>query len=313
MTRLDALPADQTAVLSLLLGQQKSYGEISEALGLSEAAVSERAYAALSALAEPEKAPGGKRRAEICDYLLGQQSPADEQKTRAALGRSASDRAWARAAAAPLSEVAGATLAVIPGADGPEPLERSDVSFDSTDEFPASPAGRPRGGVLVLAAVALLIAIGAGFAIGRVTGGSESSSASSNATSGTTASATTATAVAQAALKPPAGAPAPKAVGVAEISLQANNRILSAVAKSLPAAPNGSQYGVWLTADGKAPVWLGYFQAIDKSGGGVALQGTLNGDPKAYSGVLVTLEKTASTPTNPSATYLLGPLRFSAS
>ncbi|MBJ7342068.1 MAG: hypothetical protein JHC46_00565, partial [Solirubrobacteraceae bacterium] len=45
---------------------------------------------------------------------------------------------------------------------------------------------------------------------------------------------------------------------------------------------------------------------------GVGLQGVLNGDPKAYSGVLLTLEKAAPTPTNPSKSYLVGPLSFAS-
>ena len=100
MATVEELPADQRAVLSLLLSQQKSYAEIAEALDLSGAAVSERAYAALASLAEPEKAPANKRRAEISDYLLGQQSEDVAAKTKRSLTRSASDRAWARAAAA---------------------------------------------------------------------------------------------------------------------------------------------------------------------------------------------------------------------
>jgi hypothetical protein len=82
------------------------------------------------------------------------------------------------------------------------------------------------------------------------------------------------------------------------------------VAKGLPKAPSGSQYGIWLTANGKAAVWLGYLQSVGS--GGVGLQGTLNGDPKAYSGVLLTLERSSPAPTNPSKTYLVGALQFAA-
>jgi len=309
MSSVEQLPADQNAVLNLLLAQQKSYAEIAQALDLSEAAVSERAYAALSSLAEPEKAPATRRRAEICDYLLGQQGSDAADRTRSSLMRSASDRAWARAAAGPLAAISDTPLPPIPGAQaeasGAAPAPMAQASGDDS-----GPSGS-RGGVFVIAGVLLLVALGVGFGIGRVTGGDGSSATSASKTTGTNAANANATGIAQAALKSPAGGPAPKAVGFAGISAQASQRVLSVVAKSLPAAPSGSQYGVWLTATGKPAVWLGYLQDVGSSGG-VGLQGTLSGDPKSYEGVLLTLEKSSATPTNPSTTYLVGPLQFAA-
>lgn len=309
MSSVEQLPADQNAVLNLLLAQQKSYAEIAQALDLTEAAVSERAYSALSSLAEPEKPPANRRRAEICDYLLGQQASDAADRTRSSLMRSASDRAWARAAAGPLAAISDTPLPPIPGAQaeasGAEPAPMAQVSGDDS-----RPNGS-RGGVFLIAGVLLLVALGVGFGIGRVTGGDGSSATSASTTTGTNAANANATAIAQAALKSPAGGPAPKAVGFAGISAQASQRVLSVVAKALPAAPSGSQYGVWLTATGKPAVWLGYLQDVGSSGG-VGLQGTLSGNPKSYEGVLLTLEKSSATPTNPSTTYLVGPLQFAA-
>jgi Anti-sigma-K factor rskA len=306
MSRFDSLPADQGAVLSLLLTQQKSYGEIAQALDLSAAAVSERAYAALSSLAEPEKAPASRRRAEICDYLLGQQDGDAAGRTRASLTRSASDRAWARAASAPLAAIAGSSLPPIPGAEPPGAAQPS----RSEGSTAGAPDSRSRGGFFLIAGVCLLVAVGAGFGLGRATGGSDPAPSDPAANSAANVSAQNATEIARAALKAPAGAPAPKAVGFAGISAQSDARVLSVVAKGLPKAPSGSQYGIWLTANGKAAVWLGYLQSVGS--GGVGLQGTLNGDPKAYSGVLLTLERSSPAPTNPSKTYLVGALQFTA-
>jgi hypothetical protein len=306
MSTIDSLPADQAAVLSLLLTQQKSYGEIAQALDLSAAAVSERAYVALSSLAEPEKAPAPKRRAEIGDYLLGQQDSEAASKTRSSLMRSASDRAWARAASAPLAEIAGSSLPPIPGAEA----QAAEQLSGSETTTAAAPDSRSRGGFFLIAGVCLLIAVGAGFGLARATGGSDPAPSTSAAGSASNVSEANATAIAQAALKPPAGAPASKAVGFAGISSQSDTRVLSVVAKSLPKPPSGSQYGIWLTAKGKAAVWLGYLQSVGS--GGVGLQGTLNGDPKAYSGVLLTLERSSPAPTNPSTTYLVGALQFVA-
>ena len=309
MPSVEQLPADQGAVLNLLLSQQKSYAEIASALDLSEAAVSERAYSALSSLAEPEKPPPNRRRAEICDYLLGQQDDDAADRTRSSMMRSASDRAWARAASGPLAALSDAPLPPIPGAEAEASSASSpQLAQDSVDGD--RPSGS-RGGLFVIAGVLLLVAVGIGFGLGRATDGGGSTAASSSTATATNAANSNATAIAQAALKPPAGAPAQKALGFAGISVQAKQRVLSVVAKSLPAAPSGSQYGVWLTATGKPAVWLGYLQDVGSSGG-VGLQGTLNGDPKAYGGVLLTLEKSSPAPTNPSTTYLVGPLRFAA-
>ncbi len=309
MATLEQLPADQRAVLSLLLSQQKSYAQIAESLELSESDVSERAYCALDELARPEKSPSAGRRSELGDYLLGQQSKEAAAKTQQSLGRSPNDRAWLRAAAAPLSALPAVRLPVIPGADA-APDGALLVSADATP-LPRTVGGL-RSGVIVIALAALAVAVIAGVLIGRASGGDGSGTNTTAAVTTATNASATATPVAQAALKPPAGAPAPKAEGIAEISQQAGSRVLSVVAKAMPAAPSGSQYGVWLTADAKPAVWLGYFQAIAKSGGGIALQGTLNGDPKLYSGVLVSLESDKGTPTSPAKSYLVGPLRFSA-
>ncbi len=309
MATLEQLPADQRAVLSLLLSQQKSYAQIAESLELTESDVSERAYRALDELAQPEKSPSARRRSELGDYLLGQQGKEAAAKTQQSLGRSPNDRAWLRAAAAPLAALPAVRLPVIPGADA-APDGALLVTDDATPPPPRTVGGL-RSGVIVIALAALAVAVIAGVLIGRASGGDRSGANTTTATTATNASAT-ATPIAQAALKPPVGAPAPKALGVAKISQQAGSRFLEVLAIPMPPAPPGSQYGVWLTADAKPAVWLGYFQAIAKSGGGIGLQGPLTGDPKLYDGVLISLESTAGTPTSPAKTYLVGPLRFSA-
>ncbi len=310
MATLEQLSADRRAVLSLLLSQQKSYAQIAESLQLSESDVSERAYRALDELAQPEKSPSARRRSELGDYLLGQQGKEAAAKTQQSLGRSPNDRAWLRAAAAPLAALPAVRLPVIPGADA-APDGALLVTDDATPPPPRTVGGL-RSGVIVIALAALAVAVIAGVLIGRASGGDGSGTNTTTAATTATNASATATPIAQAALKAPVGSPAPKAEGVAEISQQAGSRVLSVVAKAMPAAPPGSQYGVWLTADAKPAVWLGYFQAIAKSGGGIALQGTLNGDPKLYSGVLISLESDKGTPTSPAKSYLVGPLRFSA-
>ncbi|HEX2103518.1 MAG TPA: hypothetical protein VHF51_07690, partial [Solirubrobacteraceae bacterium] len=97
MSRIDSLPADQRAVLQLLLMRGSRYEELSGLLSIDEAEVRRRAHGALDALG-PGEAPGvaADDRAQIADYLLGQQSGEEAATTRGFLRGSAGARAWAR-------------------------------------------------------------------------------------------------------------------------------------------------------------------------------------------------------------------------
>ena len=121
MSRIDTLPADQGAVLQLLLRQGRPYGELSGLLDLDEAEVRRRAHGALDALG-PDETPGldAGRRAEIADYLLGQRDASDRAATYAFLEGSPGGRAWARVVGDELRPVAGDKLPEIPaeGRDG---------------------------------------------------------------------------------------------------------------------------------------------------------------------------------------------------
>ena len=114
MTTLDSLPADQRAVLSLLLRQGRSYEDIGSALRISEAALRERAHGALTTLG-PDTGLSARRRAEIGDWLL-LQGPDDERaETEAFLVRSDAGRAWAVAVADALRPVGGDQVPRVPG------------------------------------------------------------------------------------------------------------------------------------------------------------------------------------------------------
>src|SRR5437764_14605448 len=84
MSRLEELPPDQRAALSLLLGQRKSYAELAHVLGISETAVHDRAHAALAVLA-PRKARDvpAERRAEIAALPPAQQTGLAGRRARA--------------------------------------------------------------------------------------------------------------------------------------------------------------------------------------------------------------------------------------
>src|SRR5271157_5790999 len=108
MSRLDELPPDQSAALSLLLRQRKSYAEVAVLLGIATSAVHDRAQAALVMLA-PRRARElpPERRLEIGDYLLAQQpGVAERLRTRTYLSSSEPARAWASELTALLAPLA---------------------------------------------------------------------------------------------------------------------------------------------------------------------------------------------------------------
>lgn len=115
MTPLDDLPADQRAVIELVLGRGRDYDEIAGLLSIDRADVRERALAALDALG-PEAAVPPERRALITDYLLGQLPPRVAEDVHRRLALEPADRAWARVIASELAEVAASPLPEIPAA-----------------------------------------------------------------------------------------------------------------------------------------------------------------------------------------------------
>ncbi len=99
MPRLDQLPADQKAVLQLLLKQGRSYEDIAGLLRLERRAVRERALGALHSLGAAAGADlPPDREDQVADHLLGQQDPAQQDATRDFLAGSAPGRRWAPSA-----------------------------------------------------------------------------------------------------------------------------------------------------------------------------------------------------------------------
>jgi hypothetical protein len=205
MSRLDELPPDQRAALSLLLRQRKSYAELAGLLGISERAVHDRAHAALAVLA-PREARGltPERREEIGDYLLGQQAGVAERlATRTYLGSSASAHAWARALADELAPLEGATLAEIPpmavsaaASSGRLVADRSTPPQPQEAGAPTPPTSMPLpssrlGGALILAVILAAVIVAVVLLSGG--GGSHANTSASSASSASTSTGTTGT------------------------------------------------------------------------------------------------------------------------
>ena len=113
MASLDNLPADQRAVLDLVLQRGRSYDDIARLLAIDRAAVRARALAAFDEIG-PDTGLAPEARALITDYLLGQLPEKVAEQTRDRLAESPYERAWARVLASELSAVASKPLPEIP-------------------------------------------------------------------------------------------------------------------------------------------------------------------------------------------------------
>lgn len=313
MPAFDTLAPDQKAVLQLLLKQGKTYEDIAGLLRLDAASVRERALDALDALgAEIRPAEGldPARQDELADHLLLQQTASERASTRSFLEQSAPGRAWARGVSAELRPIAGEALPDVPA----EPRE-VDEAFGALEERTAARERQQDssrlGGVLVLGALAVVLALGLFLLFGR--GGDKPadpvSQASDTSTPTQGAGATGASG--------PTGAPGrypqqqvnltspskgSKALGLALLSGSG----FAFQAEGLPAS---DYYFIWLTAsDGLAdPVAVG-FASYDPKSKQLAGQTDQLPGTSQYDQILVTREKSKK-PTEPGKTVLSGTIK----
>ena len=96
MATFDQLPAEQRAIIELVVTRGRSYDALADVLQVSAGRVRELAVDALTQLS-PLTADrvDDQWRAQIADYVLGQQSGAESTATQAHLRRSESSRTWA--------------------------------------------------------------------------------------------------------------------------------------------------------------------------------------------------------------------------
>jgi hypothetical protein len=96
MATFDQLPADQRAIIELVVQRGQSYGELSDVLGMPERRVRELARDALADLApSTARRVDDDWRGQVADYVLGQQSGPESTATRGHLRRSEAARSWA--------------------------------------------------------------------------------------------------------------------------------------------------------------------------------------------------------------------------
>jgi sigma-70-like protein len=323
MSRLDELPPDQRAALSLILRQRKSYAELAAVLGIPEGAVHDRAHAALAVLAprQAREVPA-ERRQEVGDYLLGQQpGVAERLATRAFLGDDEAARAWASTLAGELAPLATDPLPDIPpasaaaaangdGARGAAPATRETraPAEPSPAETPTGTAGRASAplpssrlggalllGAIVAAVVVAVILLSGGGSHGK---GAKASSAAASTTSTTAAGPKVAQRL---ALRSPT--PGSSTIAVVEILAEGNKRAYYLAAEHLPPS-RGFTYVIWLYNSPTSSKPLSRSPAVasnEKLAGGALLPS----DAGNYREMLITRE-TAEHPTQPGPIVLRG-------
>ena len=297
MARFDELPADQQAVLRLLLTQDTSYDEIARTLRMAPAAVRDRAYDALGSLGPAGSAPDHAGRAAIGDYLLRQRDDAPSDLTTDAGARS-----WATGVRKELVGVATGPIPELPGGAKPKAASSGKASTAAA----GAPKGSRVGGAILLTGAGILAALLIGVFVGRAT---KSDSSASKTT--TTRSSRPGNVIGQANLRPTRNANAPRALGIAQFARQGGKDRINVIAEGLPKIPKNIGYGVWLIDQKLAPVFLGYFQALTTTGQ-AASQSDLKVDPRKYSAVAITKQR-GKNPTTPGEPVIGGQIQFPTS
>ncbi len=96
MATFDQLPAEQRAILELVIQRRQSYDELAGMLGMPTARVRQLAREALTELSSRSAARVDPDwRGQVADYLLGQQTGPEGTATRGHLKRSEAARLWA--------------------------------------------------------------------------------------------------------------------------------------------------------------------------------------------------------------------------
>ena len=316
MPSIESLPADQKAVLELVLRRGRSYDDIAQLLSIDRAGVRQRALAAFDALG-PKTRVAADRRALITDYLLEALPSGVANEVRDHLGASASERAWARAIASELEGLSERPLPEIPS-NGRGPRAEVPAAAALSNGSPRErqlPHPSRRGGAILLGAVAavaiVLILVFVVFSGGSGPHRRPHVSSRSTTAGNTTPGITTPNGIkllSQINLGSPSGAKNP--FGIAYVVRVKNRDGVLIRAQGLPAnsqhPPN--RYDVWLYNTSKDSYWLGAVKQAVQSNGQLVTGGGLPTNASHYHLVLVTLE-TQARPKTPGRVVLEGILK----
>jgi Anti-sigma-K factor rskA/Sigma-70, region 4 len=270
MASYDQLSAQQRAIVDLILKRGQSYDQLADTLGMPENRVRELARDALTSLAPVSAAAVDDGwRAQIADYLLGQQAAPEAASTRGHLRRSETARAWSGSVLDSLEHLyPKGELPTIPSGDSaPEPKAKAEKPpkerKPSTPRAPLTPEAaaivrRRRIAGVAAGAVALLFILLV-WPVGLLTGGGDDSA---DAVGGPCGEGSNAGSVGQVVLEPvKRGA---NAAAVAQVTNTGGKCEVRIVAK-LPRTRDGQAYEVWLANSPEDARSLGA-QVTDKSG-----------------------------------------------
>jgi hypothetical protein len=347
LMRLQEIPPDLRATLSLLLGQHKSYAEIAAMLSIEERAVHDRAHAALALLA-PRQARelSVAQREQVGEYLLGQANHAQQSATLAYLGSSAAAGTWAQALAAELSPLASALPAIPTVGSTTEEGPVAHGAVSAADPPPAL-AGSPephapssrRGGAILLGGLAVVVVVAVALIVGLGGGSSPSSATTStapNASSGSGGSTppTTSTSASSASGKSTESAKssgsgkagksasepkltatlpltpansASKALGLVEVIAEGSEHAFIMAAEHLPPT-SGFHYAAWLYNTPTDAYFLGGGTTVGSNGTLKAAQG-LPANAARYATIILT-EEHSERPKQPGPIVLSGPFKL---
>jgi anti-sigma factor RsiW len=333
MASLDSLPADQRAVIQLVLQRGRSYDDIASMLSIDRAAVRQRALDGFDALGPSHSIPDPQR-ALLTDYMLGQLPDRVAQQVRERLAASPPERAWLRVIASEITSVASSPLPEIPVA-AEQPVAATPQAPPAEPAAPrvAEPAAAPRrrppapvgaaptsrrGGAIVLGLAALIIA-GVVIAIVVTSGGgggkSHRTASRTNSTPSTTTSpSTTSTTstkpklLARVPLVPTSSAT--RAAGEAEVLKEGNTVGVVIIATGMPANSKTNAYAVWLANSSTDSKLVGFVNQRVGSDGKLETEGPLPANASHYKQMLVTLE-TQGKPKAPGPIVLEGSLKLS--
>jgi hypothetical protein len=293
----ERLAGDQRAVLALVLGQGRSYGEIAGMLSIAPDEVRARALAALDALGPMTTVPDDDR-ARIADYLLGQLAASDGQPVRDALADSPEQRTWARVVSSELEPLASRPLPPIP---------------DPAASASASPRSSRTGGIVLLSVLAaaivaaiVIFVIKPGNGSGKphdtsatVARAASHGSSSASSSSATTSTSQTAAIVGQINLTTPTGAGQTK--GVALVLREGSLKGLGIEAEHVPPTTTTPRttYAVWLYNSPSDAKLLGYFSKGVNKKGALGSTAELPANAAHYKYLIITVEtgdKASKTP-----------------
>lgn len=321
---LESLAPDQRAVVLLVLQQGRSYDQLAGMLGISAEAVRGRARSGLAALAEGPGLPEPVR-ADLGEYLLGQQEDEAQRASQALLAGSPEARAFAHAAAAELGQVTDAELPLIPEAAAPATAPAAAASAavpaaaaaapattptaaPEASAAPAAPPARRRkpssklGGALVLAVVGLAAAVAV---VLFASGGDDDEPAAARSSATTqTSTAEQPQVLGQIALRAVGGS---QAQGLVELLAQGGNIGFALVAQKVPASRTGEAYAVWLVNPGGRSRRLGFAQPVGEDGL-LQLSGPQQRDLAGFSRLLTRYRQIVVTRERDEATSKPGPV-----